>query len=70
LKHKTPHIHVYYQEQNAVFEIPSGKILEGKIPKAKHKLVDAWIELRKEDLMADWNLAINGEILFKIAPLK
>ena len=36
----------------------------------KQKLIDAWIELRQEDLMADWKLAINGESVFKIDPLK
>ena len=34
------------------------------------KLVQAWIEINKEDLMADWDLAINGENVFKIDPLK
>ena len=34
------------------------------------KLIDAWIELRQEDLMADWKLAINGELVFKFDPLK
>ncbi len=34
------------------------------------KLVQAWIEIHKEDLMADWDLAINGENVFKIDPLK
>jgi hypothetical protein len=36
----------------------------------KMKLVQAWIEINKEDLMADWDLAINGENVFKIDPLK
>jgi hypothetical protein len=36
----------------------------------KMKLVQAWIEIHKEDLMADWDLAINGENVFKIDPLK
>ena len=34
------------------------------------KLVQDWIEIHKEDLMADWDLAINGENVFKIDPLK
>lgn len=69
-QHNTPHIHVYYQEQTAVIEIPSGKVLEGRLPRAKHKLVDAWIELRREELLADWQLAINGDSVFKIEPLR
>jgi len=29
----------------------------------------AWPEIHKEDLMADWDLASNGELPFKIEPL-
>ena len=69
-QHKMPHIHVHFQNDSAVIEIPTGTILAGKLPKAKHKLIDAWIEIHQEDLMADWQLAINGENIFKIEPLK
>mgnify|MGYP000412744200 FL=1 len=70
LQHNTPHIHVHYQGDAAVIEIPTGFVLQGKLPKAKQKLVDAWIEIHKDELMADWELAINGESVFKIDPLK
>jgi len=30
----------------------------------------AWVELRKEELLTDWELAQNGELPFKIDPLK
>ncbi len=69
-QHNTPHIHVHYQEDSAVIEIPSGEILEGSLPKTKQKLVAAWIEIHAEELMADWTLAMNGESVFKIDPLK
>jgi len=69
-QHSLPHIHVHYQEHNAIIEIPSGTIIEGKLPKSKQKLVDAWIEIHRDELIADWELAINGEPIFKIAPLK
>jgi hypothetical protein len=69
-QHNTPHIHVHYQDDSAVIEIPTGKLLEGKLPNAKMKLLAAWIEIHQEDLMADWQLAINGESVFKIDPLR
>jgi len=34
------------------------------------KNVQAWIEIHREDLLADWKLAIAGEPVFKIEPLK
>jgi hypothetical protein len=61
---------VHYQDDSAVIEIPTGKLLEGKLPNAKMKLLAAWIEIHQEDLMADWQLAINGESVFKIDPLR
>jgi hypothetical protein len=69
-QHKLPHIHVRYNDENAVYSIPDGNLLEGSIPSSKEKLVLAWIELRKEDLMADWHLAVSGQKTFKIEPLK
>ena len=69
-KHHTPHIHVKYQDKEAVIEIPNGNLLEGEIPSNKMKLVQAWIEIHQEDLMADWELAINGENVFRIDPLR
>ncbi|MCW7552666.1 DUF4160 domain-containing protein [Endozoicomonas gorgoniicola] len=69
-QHNMPHIHVHYQDHSAIIEIPSGKVLEGNLPKNKQKLVDAWIEIHKENLMANWDLAINGDSVFKIDPLK
>lgn len=69
-QHKAAHIHVKYGEQEAVYSIPEGDLLSGSINNKKQRLVLAWIELRKEDLMADWSLAIKGEKIFPIEPLK
>ena len=69
-KHHLPHIHVKYQSDEAVFSIIDGNLIEGKLPKNKIKLVEAWIEIHREDLIADWQLAIEGQQIFKIEPLK
>jgi len=69
-QHKIPHIHVKYQGEEAVFSIPKGKILSGSMKTKKRKLVEAWILIHEDELMADWELAINGEEIFKIDPLK
>jgi hypothetical protein len=69
-QHSTPHIHVKYQGENAVFSIPHGELIVGKIKSSKTKLIQAWIEIHQEDLMANWELAINGNEVFKIDPLR
>lgn len=68
-KHNTPHIHVEYQCEMAVYSIADGQVLAGKLPPKKHKLVVAWIEIHNEDLIADWQLAVNGKKPFPIRGL-
>lgn len=34
------------------------------------KLVSAWIEIHRDDLMADWQLALSGQQPFRIEPLR
>jgi hypothetical protein len=36
----------------------------------KSRLVQAWIEIHREELEADWQLAINGQEIFRIDPLR
>jgi len=69
-RHKKPHIHARYQGQEVVVSIPEGIVLEGVRPPAKLKLVLAWVEIHKDELMADWELAVKGEHPFRIEPLK
>ena len=69
-QHKMPHIHVRYQDDEAVYSIPEGELLSGSIPPAKARLVQAWIEIHRDDLMADWRLAVSGQLPHKIEPLK
>jgi len=69
-QHHTPHVHVEYAEKRAVFDIDDGEMLAGALPSGKARLVQAWIEIHREELQADWQLAVNGEEVFKIEPLK
>jgi hypothetical protein len=69
-EHNPPHIHVYYQEDKAIINLNSIELTEGSLPKNKLRLVLAWVELHQEELLADWQLAQNGELPFKIDPLR
>jgi hypothetical protein len=70
MKHHRPHIHAKYGELRAVFTINEGKNIQGRFPKSKRKLVQAWIEIHKEELLSNWRLSINNEQVNKIEPLK
>ncbi len=69
-QHHAPHLHAEYAGKRAVFSILDGEVLAGELPSGKARLVQAWIEIRREELLADWQLAVNGEEVFKIEPLK
>ena len=69
-RHKKAHIHVSYQEKEVVIALPDGEILEVSIPSNKLKLVLAWMEIHRDELMADWELAAKGELPYKIDPLR
>jgi hypothetical protein len=34
------------------------------------RLVQAWIEIHRDELLDDWQLAVNGQQPFKIEPLR
>ncbi len=69
-QHNLPHIHAKYQDDEAVFSITYGEMIAGKLKSNKARLVQAWIEIHKDELMADWELAVNCQEIFKIGPLK
>ena len=53
----------------AVFRVSDAAVLAGDLPTKQLRLVQAWMELRRDELTADWELAIAGENPYKIDPL-
>lgn len=68
-EHNPPHFHAKYQDYSATFTL-DGELKEGEMPKAQKKYITAWAELHKDELFANWELAMNEEPLFKIDPLR
>ena len=69
-KHHLPHIHVRYQGSSASISIDDGELLAGDLPKRQMRMVQVWIDLHKDELLADWELAKEGTEPFRIEPLK
>ena len=69
-EHNPPHIHAYYQDYKATFDIVECRLLEGNMPAKQKRLIQAWMEIHREELQADWHLCQNGEQPYKIEPLK
>jgi hypothetical protein len=56
-EHNPPHFHAYYQDFKGIFDISSCEMIEGNLPKRQIKLIEAWAELHKDELLGDWELA-------------
>ena len=69
-QHHLPHIHVQYQGAHAQFAIETGDQLAGSMPRPQTRLVQAWIELHQDELLAAWQLASQGFRPGRIAPLQ
>lgn len=69
-RHHIPHIHIRYAGDKASVAIEDGRLLGGNVPPKQLKMVQAWIEIHKDELFADWELALAGEEPFRIAPLQ
>jgi len=69
-EHNPPHFHAFYGESKASVDIRTGEIIEGSLPPRQRKLVQAWAELHQEELLANWDLVMNGDLPFRIRPLE
>ena len=54
----------------ASIAIADGQMLDGSFPPKQLKLVPAWIEIHRDELLADWKFAVAGDELFRIQPLQ
>lgn len=68
--HHQPHFHAYYQGQAAVFAIDTIACLGGELPVSQRRLVEAWAEIHRAELAADWELLQAGRPPVKIDPLR
>ena len=53
-EHNPPHIHAIYREDTAAFDIRSGEIMDGHLPKRAASLVKEWMALHKDELIEMW----------------
>jgi hypothetical protein len=67
--HATPHSHAIYGEYEITVEIDSG-VINGRFPKRTLRLVLEWLELHKDGLLEDWQLAEEKKPMREIAPLE
>lgn len=69
-EHNPPHFHAYYGEYEVLIDVNKCSVLKGYFPRKQLRLLIAWCELHKDELLANFKLANNGEKVFEIEPLK
>ena len=67
-EHNPPHFHVKYNECKAIVEIKTGRI-KGELPRWALRLVYAWLDEHRDELLANWERIEVGKELAKIKPL-
>lgn len=63
--HNPPHFHVEYNGMEAIYDLEEGAFIKGAIPSRQARLVLAWAELHKNEIMEMWT----KKEFRKIAPL-
>lgn len=64
------HFHAEYGSLKAIISVQEAVVIKGVLPAKQLKLVLAWCEIHKDELIKNWNSAqMNGQIS-KIDPLK
>lgn len=69
-RHHRPHFHAYYQGEVAIVAVDRIELLGGGLPRREQRLVEAWSEIHRVELLEDWERLQTGRPPFKIEPLR
>jgi hypothetical protein len=69
--HQPPHFHAEYGGEEAQFSIETGNIIVGDLPRKQIRLIQAWVELHRQDLFDNYQESQKDSGQFvKIKPLQ
>lgn len=68
--HMPPHFHAIYGDDEALIDIHDAVVLRGHLPSSRVKLVLAWAEIHRDELLENWARAQKNESLVPIDPLR
>lgn len=68
--HHRPHFHAYYQDRVGVFAFDEIELIGGSLPSSQERLVAAWAEIHRPELLANWGGLQAGRRAAKIEPLR
>ena len=65
-----PHIHADFQGHSALITLDSCEMTQSSLPTKQERLAIAWVEIHREDLLANWALVNAGQAPVVIDGLK
>jgi len=68
--HGHPHFHARHSGREAKIRIDQIEVIESTLDVRQLRLVLAWAELHRDELLENWRLARAGETLNEIEPLR
>lgn len=68
--HMPPHFHATYSGQEVIVSIRDLEVIEGTMQNKQLKMLLGWAAFHQEELMENWELAVNKQELFAIEPLR
>lgn len=66
-EHPPPHFHAVFAEHRAQIDIATLRVLRGRLPRAKLRVVISWAETRREALQRGWDAVLAKRKPEKIA---
>jgi len=69
-RHHLPHIHARYQNYRASIAIEDGSLLAGDFPPRQLRMIQVRVDLHRDELLANWEIAKEGGEPFRIDPLR
>lgn len=67
--HNPPHFHADYGGSKAEYDIRTLECIVGNLPRRANSLVLEWANQHRDELLRNWELAREGDEIFKIDPL-
>lgn len=59
-EHGIPHLHAMHGDEEAVFAIETGAVIQGAMTRRRTKIISDWIALRRAALLENWRRGRDG----------
>jgi len=64
--HGRPHFHAVYQADEAVYDVQTAEVIEGKLPRAADRIVREWCAAHRQELLDNWQRGRNRQPMVRI----